>query len=462
MKYTEAIQKCLKERGIEKEDPRLRDWQKALAQVKDPRRKQGQRFTLTSMLLLALAAILSNHVSELAIAQWGAGQSDEVKKALGFEKGVTPHQTTIQRLFRKLSIGELEEAFRRIFLQMFEQNKEERGAYAVAIDGKVQKGRLKFEEEDSYPIHAVSIVEHETGIVLTQGHVERGDTETKSKQPDKQTGCEQTDKQTKSKQPDKQTESKQDPNGKKGEQKGENRENEQEEKKQRSELAVAYRLIAHIDWKGKVLTGDALYCQRCLCAAILLAGGDYLFIVKANQPQLFEDLRLLFAPASPAKRAGAGILRLPEQQAQTTDKGHGRLEIRSIRVSSELKGYSDWPGLDQVFEIRRQWYSKGEWREEVRYGVTSLPATVGIPQRLLKFKRGHWTIENRLHYVKDVTMGEDRSTVHADNGPKIMAALRNTAISLLRRAGFSTIAARLRYNCGHPQAALQVLSLSLF
>ena len=115
----------------------------------------------------------------------------------------------------------------------------------------------------------------------------------------------------------------------------------------------------------------------------------------------------------------------------------------------------------RVFQIRRRWQSKGEWREEVRYGITSLPAPIGIPERLLTFKRGHWTIENCLHYVKDVTLGEDRSTVHADNGPKIMAALRNTAVSLLRRAGFSTIAARLRYNCGHPEAALQVLSLSL-
>ena len=141
MKYTEAIQKCLKERGIEQEDPRLRDWHKALAHVKDPRRKQGQRFTLTSLLLLALAAILSNHVSELAIAEWGAGQSEEVKKALGFEKGVTPHQTTLQRLFRRLSIEELEEAFRGLFVHLFEPNKEERGAYAVAIDGKAQRGR---------------------------------------------------------------------------------------------------------------------------------------------------------------------------------------------------------------------------------------------------------------------------------------------------------------------------------
>src|SRR6266568_2095340 len=83
------------------------------------------------------------------------------------EKGVTPHQTTIHRLFRTLSGEELEAAFRGIFLQMVEQDKQERGACAVAIDGKAQRGRLKFEEEDSYPVHAVSIVEHETGIVLT-------------------------------------------------------------------------------------------------------------------------------------------------------------------------------------------------------------------------------------------------------------------------------------------------------
>jgi predicted transposase YbfD/YdcC len=444
MKYTEAIQKCLKERGIEQEEHRFQEWGKAFAQMKDPRRKQGQRFTLTSILLLALAAILSNHVSELAIAEWGAGQSEEVKKALGFEKGVTPHQTTIERLFRKMNVEELEEAFRGLFVQLFEHIPPERGACAVAIDGKAQRGRLKFEEEKSYPVHAVSLVEHETGIVLTQGHVERADTETN----ERSAKAEPNDEPKRGKK------------GKSGELTEQEKEKEQEAKKQRSELAVAYRLIAHIDWKGKVLTGDALYCQRCLCAAILLAGGDYLFLVKANQPQLLEDLCLLFAPPAPAKRAGEGILRLPEQQAEISDKGHGRVEIRSIRVSSELKGYSDWPGLEQVFQLRRRWQSKGEWHEEVRSGVSSLPAKIGIPQRLLKLKRGHWTIENGLHYVKDVTLGEDRSTIHADNGPKIMAALRNTAVSFLRRAGVSTIAARLRYNSGHPQAALHLLSLS--
>lgn len=181
--------------------------------------------------------------------------------------------------------------------------------------------------------------------------------------------------------------------------------------------------------------------------------------MKGNQPQLLEDLRRLLAPLAPAKRAGEGVLRLPEQHAQTTEKAHGRVDMRSIRVSSELKGYSDWPGLEQVFEIRRCWQSKGVCKEAIRYGVTSLPARIAFPERLLTLKRGHWGIENGLHYVKDVTMGEDKSTVHCDNGPKIMAALRTPVVSLLRRAGFSSIAARMRYHSTHPQAALQVLSL---
>ena len=97
MQYTESVLECLK--GKAQQYAEGIDWQKACEQVNDPRRTQGQRFRLTSILLLALAAMLSNHLSELAIAQWGAGQSEEVKRALGFENGVTPHQSTIQRLF---------------------------------------------------------------------------------------------------------------------------------------------------------------------------------------------------------------------------------------------------------------------------------------------------------------------------------------------------------------------------
>ena len=183
---------CLKE--LVQDHPEPIDWHSACEQVNDPRRKQGKRFSITAILLLAMAAILSNHVSELAIAQWGAGQSEEIKKALGFEKGVTPHQTTIQRLFRRLSAEEIETAFRRIFLHIVNNDKEKRGGCAVAIDGKAQRGRLKFEEENGYPVHAVSIVEHQTGIVLTQGHVEKTDVETKGKLTGEQEQEEQEEK----------------------------------------------------------------------------------------------------------------------------------------------------------------------------------------------------------------------------------------------------------------------------
>jgi hypothetical protein len=126
--------------------------------------------------LLALAAMVSNHLSELAIAEWGAGQSEEIKKSLGFKNGVTPHQTTIQRLFRRLSAEERETAFRHVFLHILNQDKEQRGACAVSIDGKAQRGRLKFEEKNGYPVHAVSLVDHQTGIVLTKSGMSKKQT----------------------------------------------------------------------------------------------------------------------------------------------------------------------------------------------------------------------------------------------------------------------------------------------
>ena len=303
MQYTESVVDCLKR--MVQDHPESIDWQGACEQVKDPRRKQGQRFSLTSILLLALAAMLSNHVSELAIAEWGAGQSEQVKKALGFENGVTPHQTTIQRLFRRLNAEEVEAAFRQIFLSLLNYEKEQRGGCAVSIDGKVQKGRLKFEEKNGYPIHAVSLVDHQTGIVLTQGHVEKNDIQTRNS-PAASSPKNKSERNTK-------------------------------KRNRKVNLQWLLALFNTSIGQAKSSTLDALYCQRCLCSALRLAGGDYLFLVKGNQPQLLEDLRLLFAPLPSAKRAGEGVLRLPEQHAQTTEKAHGRLDIRSIRVSSERK-----------------------------------------------------------------------------------------------------------------------------
>jgi predicted transposase YbfD/YdcC len=223
--------------------------------------------------------------------------------------------------------------------------------------------------------------------------------------------------------------------------------------KAEAELTVAPALLARLDWHGRVMTGDALFCQRNLCQQVVQAGGDYLLLVKDNQPTLREDIRLLFEPP-------ADSLPLDDRrEARTVEDGHGRHhETRHLIASTDLLGYSDWPSLAQVFRIERTWQEHGTTKREVHYGVTSLPPDIADADRLLALRRGHWQIENALNHVKDVTMGEDRSLVHLDNGPSVMAMLRDLSISLLRRVGCRTIAKRLRHNSRHPEGAVALLA----
>jgi len=118
----------------------------------------------------------------------------------------------------------------------------------------------------------------------------------------------------------------------------------------------------------------------------------------------------------------------------TVDKGHGRIERREIRVSSALKGYSDFPGLEQVAEIRKRSIrvKTGEVKESIQYVVTSLPAAAASPARLLELTRGHWGIENRLHRVQDDSFGEDRHVEHTHQGGRMLSLLRAAGLNLLR------------------------------
>ncbi len=374
----------------------------AFATVPDPRRAQGTRYPLAAMLTLAVAAILCNHRSLLAIAEWGAAQPDAIKRALGFTRGRTPHVTTLQRLFRRLDPAALAAALTTYFDPVRPGELRPRGGQGVALDGKAQRGRLPFADHPSFPMHMVSALAHDVGVVLTQLVV---DTQARE-----------------------------------------------------GELTLAPRAIEQVDWQGRVLTGDALYCQRHLCTLVVEAGGDYLFVVDANQPTLLADIQQLFAPPPPPA-PGHGPITMTEQRARQVHKGHGRLEIREIRVSSELADYLDWPYLQQVFEVRRTWTRKGMTKQDVHYGVTSLPAAVAPPERVLTLKREHWGIENRLHYVKDVTLGEDASPIHSGRGPDIMAMLRNAAVGVLRRAGKQQIAQSIRHNSRCPHDALALLGL---
>ena len=205
---------------------------------------------------------------------------------------------------------------------------------------------------------------------------------------------------------------------------------------------------------GRVFTRDALLTQRHVAQAIVDGGGDYVMIVKENQPQLHADIALVF-PLPPAGDQ--------QPRARTVDLGHGRIEQRNITTSAALVGYNDWPGLAQVFEIGRHVITKktGEERVEVVYGVTSLRPERVSPGQLLAFVRGHWHIENKSHWVRDVTFDADRSQVRCGNIPPVMAALRNTAIGVLRWAGHTNIAAACRPLAAQPAQALALIGIAL-
>lgn len=113
------------------------------------------------------------------------------------------------------------------------------------------------------------------------------------------------------------------------------------------------------------------------------------------------------------------------------DKGHGRVEVRTVRTTPLLTLGGKWPGLKQGVELRRERRVNGKVVVEVSYAVTSLSAERADAGRLLQFVRDHWRIENQLHWVRDVTLGEDRCRVRAGAAPQVLAAFRNAVVHLL-------------------------------
>jgi hypothetical protein len=135
------------------------------------------------------------------------------------------------------------------------------------------------------------------------------------------------------------------------------------------------------------------------------------------------------------------------EEASTSDKGHGRRERRTLRTTTALTGYLDWPDLAQVGQVEAEVVRDGQTTREVRYFITSVPRSLANAAGLLQWVRGHWSIENRTHYVRDVTMGEDASRVRKGSGPQILAALRNAALGLQRlRGATASMAEALRRN----------------
>jgi Transposase DDE domain len=148
-----------------------------------------------------------------------------------------------------------------------------------------------------------------------------------------------------------------------------------------------------------------------------------------------------------------------QDTATTIDKGHGRRERRTLTATTALNEYLNWPGVGQVGQIESVVEQDGTVTHETRYFITSVPRNLGGASRLLVWGRGHWSIENRSHYVRDVTFGEDASRIRKGAGPEIMAAFRNAAIGFLRITGATNIAETLRRNASQVPSLLARLGI---
>jgi predicted transposase YbfD/YdcC len=374
--------------------PQARPLIEVLAEIPDFRSNRGNRHPLGAILALACSAMLCGYRSYTAIAEWGRHYGAHLVHALGFTHRA-PCVATLHTVLRRVDREVLEAKL---------------GTWAegllggtpcpevveepIAIDGKTLRGSKK---QGAPGAHLLSALAHRVGVTLAQQAV---------------------DDKT-------------------------------------NEIPIVLDLLRHLVLEGRIVTMDALLTQRQIAHHIVAARGDYVMVVKENQPQLLDDIETVFAlPPMPGERRTA---------AATLDLGHGRIEQRGLRTSDVLAGYSDWPGLAPVFQVERQVIIKktGEVRTEVVAGVTSLAPERADAARLLALVRGQWHSENQSHWVRDVTFDEDRSQVRCGNIPQVLAALRNTIIGLMRWAGYTNMAAACRRFAAQPTAALHLIGITL-
>ena len=379
--------------------PQYRDFRAALSAVPDPRKRRGQRYPWPVLLTLIAAALVSGQQGMRAIGQWVAEHAEELGPMLDLAPGRVPSAATLRRAVRTVDLIALEAHIAAFVAALPPPPPPAAAASPTPLPwvGQAIDGKaVRGANRHGAAVHLVSLVRHDDGRVLGQVAV--------------------ADKS--------------------------------------NEITAAPRLLARRNLRGTVTTMDALLTQRDLATQILAQGGHYLMIAKANQPELLATITALFATPPLPETADAA------DAATTCDKGHGRLDLRTLECSAALNAYLTWPAVGQVLRrtCQRVILKTGVIEEEISYGVTSLPPRAASAAQVEALWRGHWTIENRVHYVRDVTWGEDAGQVRAGHAPQALAALRNGLLSLLRALGWTQIADATRHYGAFALRAVTLLS----
>ncbi len=215
-----------------------------------------------------------------------------------------------------------------------------------------------------------------------------------------------------------------------------------------NEVSTLKPLLTEVLCKGRIVTADAAQSYHEFGRLVQRAGGDVVIFIKGNTPVTQADLELFFEDTQADRRTW--------QSFEQIEKGHGRLERRQITTSPDLNDYlhRDWGEVGQVFRVQRERTSKDKHSVEVVYGWTTLSQKRCSPERLAQVIRAHWAVENRLHWRRDVTLGEDRCGVRFPPVAQMLAVLNTVVLSLMDLHQIPNAARQLRRFASHPDEAL--------
>jgi len=364
-------------------------------EMQDTRKNRGKRYALATILIGMFLAKLCGEDKPSGIAEWVKLREKWLTGMLGLKRRHMPNHNTYRRILADVIN---EDEFEELAREHFKHSGETGYQVVVSVDGKMVRGTIDKEVSDGLCLLAVYLPDE--GVTLAQVAIDGS----------------------------------------------------------QNEISVAPTLLGCIDLRNKVVLGDAIHTQRQISIQIGTAGGNYLWVVKGNQPQLLQDLQDWF-DTEITLLPGMGSPPKDFRSATTTSKGHGRLEVRTLTTSSQLNDFLDWPFLQQTFKLER-WVTiqkTGQTRHQIIYGITSLSAEQASPEQLLEMLRSYWGIENGLHYRRDVSLHEDRTRFSKHSAAHVMSIINNIVLGLISKTGYQFVPSARRYFAANLREALNLL-----
>lgn len=353
-----------------------------LEQLTDPRGAQGKIYPLAHILAWVVLARLCGENTPNGICEWVRLRGEPLVRLFEGKHVRTPCLNTYRTVLSEVISQEELQAVLRRFLQTEYGGQR---SILVAIDGKTMRGTIPPGESNG--VHLLAAYLPEEGVVLAQVAVQ-GHT---------------------------------------------------------NEIGAAPELLEQIDLKNRVVCGNAMHTQRDISVQIMAAGGDYLWFLKDNQPTTLADVQQFFE--LPRMAPGWHPPPLTSQTTQAVQKKHGRVEKRCLTSIVDERGFLDWPGVQQVFRLERQVIDprSGRTRCETVYGLTSCGPAKASAKQLLRWTQDYWSIENGLHYRRDVTLREDGTRITNRRLAESLAILNNFVVSLAQKLHFTNLASARRH-----------------